>query len=63
MCCNSWGCKESDTTERLNSTEYKNSQKECSVCRGSTLEKAYNGTGLLLEFFFLKSRFKMLTVN
>ena len=19
MCCNSWGCKESDTTERLNS--------------------------------------------
>ena len=21
MCCNSWGCKESDMTERLNSTE------------------------------------------
>ena len=21
MCCNSWGCKESDTTEQLNSTE------------------------------------------
>ena len=21
-CCNSWGCKESDTTERLNLTEY-----------------------------------------
>ena len=21
MCCNSWGCKESDTTERLNCTE------------------------------------------
>ena len=22
-CCGSWGCKESDTTERLNSTELK----------------------------------------
>ena len=21
VCCNSWGCKQSDTTERLNSTE------------------------------------------
>ena len=23
VCCGSWGCKESDTTERLNCTEWK----------------------------------------
>ena len=28
VCCNSWGHKESDTTERLNCTELKNSTKK-----------------------------------
>ena len=32
-CCDSWGCKESDTTERLNWTEYKQSNltKYCNI--------------------------------
>ena len=28
MCCDSWGCKESDTTEQLNRTELKGSITE-----------------------------------
>ena len=28
-CCDSWGCKESDTTERLNRTEHYSSQLPC----------------------------------
>ena len=26
MCCSPWGCKESDTTERLNGTELRHDQ-------------------------------------
>ena len=39
MCCNSWGRKESDTTERLNLTELK-SKKTNSKDKKSCREKA-----------------------
>ena len=32
VCCGSWGCKESDTTEWLNRTELKQSYPWCSGC-------------------------------
>ena len=31
-CCNSWGCKESDTTERLNWTDSDSKEKETKFC-------------------------------
>ena len=36
-CCNSWGCKESDTTERLNCTEL--SHSDCVLCSGAQIRK------------------------
>ena len=31
-CCSPWGCKESDTTERLNSNKGKNNQPQHDHC-------------------------------
>ena len=36
-CCNSWGCKESDTTERLNCTEL--SHSDSVLCSGAQIRK------------------------
>ena len=44
-CCDSWGCKESDTTERLNWTEHGKSQIESHVGRALSPEPE----GLLWE--------------
>ena len=33
--CDSWGCKESDTTEQLNLTEFEKSQKRIYLAKNS----------------------------
>ena len=41
VCCGSWGCKESDTTERLNRTELKSYGENglCLFCRSKGVQK------------------------
>ena len=46
MCCGPWGCKESDTTERLNSTEQKFRISHSVLCENEPLFRTISG-----EFF------------
>ena len=39
MCCDSWGRKESDMTERLNSTELRQSEGQCGAGVGARRQK------------------------
>ena len=50
MCCDSWGCKELDTTERLNWTELNRSLNK--ISRGKQQEE-----------FPLKFKLRMLNIN
>ena len=51
VCCDSWGCKESDTTERLNWTKLKNPL--CSVY--SSLSTTTPAPSSLWSFYYLHS--------
>ena len=58
MCCSSWGCKESDSTERLNWTEDLYMLKI--NCKGKTTvgkeNKGINVEKIIIDFFKLKSK-------
>ena len=56
VCCDSWGCKESDTTERLNWTELKRSM----IFRNNPLQYEFitsELTNIWNEFLFLQIQF------
>ena len=49
MCCNSWGCKELDTTELLNSTEEKLGKSFCRFYK----HEIPNDISLIVKVFVL----------